>query len=145
MEEAGEESRADSFTGHIGDDGGELVFGEFDDVEVVAADLVGGVAGASHLQPAVVGEGSGQEALLDAAGEREFFLHFAFVAFVVEESGVFEDGGGFDGECLEEFAITSGEVDGPGSGIHVEDAFGVAGEVDSLGVADAAEIDADEG
>ena len=109
LQHSSEQCCAKSLAADVGDQKCCPVFVDGKYIVVISSHLVAGVLNSGNGQIGIVVQSARQECLLDFARDAEFLLEALALAFTLNQSGVVEDAGGFDAECVENLAIDVGE------------------------------------
>ena len=112
LQHGGEQRRADSLSRNVGDHEGSAVFGDREHIEVIAADGVAGSVHAGDGQVRKIAEAARQQGLLNFAGDAQFLFEALALPFALDQAGVVQDAGGFDGQGVEDLAVELGEGGG---------------------------------
>ncbi len=98
-------------------------------------------ARSAGAEPAFRRQMARKQALLDGARHAQFFFDLLLLALFLEQARVFEHGRRLDGQRLQQFAISAGEIGCQVAGVHVEDAHRVVVRGEYAGLLPAAGLD----
>src|SRR6266404_5188841 len=121
LEHRREQGCAESLAGNVRDQEGSAVIAHRKYVEVVATDGETRKINTAHGKMRVIAKTTREKSLLNVACDGEFLLETLTLAFILDQAGIIQNAGGFDGERVQDLAFEFGKS-GHATGIQIDDA-----------------------